>query len=178
MADPVSMIAIGGLAASAIGGGVSAYGSMQQGAAQSAAYTYQAGIAAINAQIADQNAKYAYMVGEQKAQKAGMQTRSIIGATKAQQGASGLDVNVGSAVDVRAAEADLGAENVGVIRNDAARTAFGYQVEEQQQLTQAALDRFAASNARTAGYVGAASSILGGASSVSDKWLKYQSSFS
>jgi hypothetical protein len=174
MADPVSAIAIGGLASSALGAGVSAFGNMQQGAAQSAAYTYQAGIAQINAQIADQNARYAYAVGEQKAQAAGMQTRAIIGQTKAQQGASGLDVNVGSAVDVRASEADLGAENVGVIRNDAARTAYGYQVEEQQQLTQAALDRFAAKNVKTAGYIGAASSLLGGASSVSDKWLKGQ----
>ena len=179
MADPVtSLVAVGGMVASALGAGVSAFGNMQQGAAQSAAYTYQAGIAQINAQIAAHNAKYAYAVGEQKAQAAGMQTRAVIGQTKAQQGASGLDVNVGSAVDVRASEADLGAENVGVIRNDAARTAYGYEVDEQQQLMQSALDQFAAKNVKTASYIGAGSSILGGASSVSDKWMKYQSSFS
>jgi hypothetical protein len=178
MADPVSMIAIGGMVASGLGAGVSAYGNMQQGAAQAAAYTYQAGVAQINSAIAANNANYAFAAGEQKAQQAGMQTRSIIGQTKAQQGGSGLDVNTGSAVDVRAAEADVGAENVAVIRNDAARTAYGYQVDEQQQLTQAALDKFAASNAKTAGFIGATSSVLGGASSVSDKWLKYNNQFS
>jgi hypothetical protein len=44
-----------------------------------------------------------------------------------------------------------------------------------QYTSQAQLDTLAGRNARTSGMIGAASSILGGASSVSSEWLRGQS---
>jgi hypothetical protein len=139
-------------------------------------YTYQAGVAQANAAIAERNAQYALNVGETKAQAEGMKVRATIGATKAQQGASGLDVTQGSAVDVRAAEADIGAEEVGTIRSDAAEKAYSLRVEEAADIAQSDVDKIGAKQAKTAGYLGAIGSILGAGSSVSSKWMTAQRS--
>lgn len=170
--DPVTAIAVGGMAASAIGGVVSAVGSEQSGNAQKSMYDYQAGITSLNAQVSKQNASYALATGEVEAQQSGMQTRAQIGETKAIQGASGLDVNSGSGATVRSSEADIGAENQAVIRSNAAKRAYGYEVEATQATAQGQVDVMAGQNAQSAGQIGAISSILGGASSVSSKWLQ------
>jgi hypothetical protein len=174
MADP-STIAAGGMAANVGGSLLGAFGANQAGQANSAMYQYQAGIALMNENIARQNASYATAVGEVEAQQSGMQTRAQIGQTKATQGASGLDVNKGSAVDVRASEADIGAENQAITRASAARAAYGYNVEAAQDQAQATVDQMQAKQAAEAGKISALGSLLGGASSVSSKWLSANS---
>lgn len=169
MASP---IAIAGMGLGVVGAGVSAFGSAQSGAAQQSMYQYQAGVAQINKQIAEQNASYAEASGEVQAQQEGMKTRAEIGQTRATQGASGVDVNRGSAVDVRASEAEIGAENQALTRSNAARVAYGYRVEGAQQEAQSTVDLMAGKQAKTAGDIGAYASLLGGASSVSSKWLQ------
>jgi hypothetical protein len=168
--DPVSLstMAIG---ASAAGGGVSALGSIFGGESQANMYNYQAGIQNLNAQIAKQNADYAVASGEVQAQESGMQTRAQIGQTKAQQGAGGLAVGGGSNARVVTSEAEIGQENQAIIRSNAARTAYGYEVQGTQATAQAGLDTMAASNATTAADISAFGSILGTAGSVSSKWL-------
>jgi alkanesulfonate monooxygenase SsuD/methylene tetrahydromethanopterin reductase-like flavin-dependent oxidoreductase (luciferase family) len=167
MAAPLAIVGIGAAAAGAVTG---AFGSYESGQAQKAAYTYQAGVASINAQIARQNADYAIAAGETAAQQQAMKVRATIGSTRAAQGASGIDVNTGTSVDVRASEADIGSEDIAITRNEALRKAYGYQVEGMQYETQSTLDKYAATNAAFAGDIGAVTSILGGASSVSTKW--------
>lgn len=171
MADPVTLasISIGG---SAAGAGVSAFGSIFKGNADASMYNYKAGVATVNAQIAKQNSDYATFVGEEKAQQEGMKTRAEIGQTKATQGAGNLDVNSGSNLAVRESEQEIGEYSQAVIRSNAAKQAYGYQVEALGDTEEAKLDTFAASNSKTAGDIGAISSILGGASSVSSKWLQ------
>jgi len=168
MADPISLTAIGLTAA---GAGVGAFGANYKGQAEANMYQYQAGVAQVNQQIALQNADYAIAVGESQSQASGMQTRAQIGETRAQQGAAGLDVNSGSAAAVRDSEEKIGEYNQAVIRSDAAKRAYGYQVEAESQASQAELDRMGAQTSRTSGYINAVSTILGGASSVSNKWL-------
>jgi hypothetical protein len=162
------------LGATALGGITGAVGSIFGGQAQSSMYNYQAGIAAMNAQIAKQNAAYETAVGETRAQESGMKTRAQIGATRAQQGASGLDVNTGTNVSVRASEAELGSFEQGVIRSDAARKAYGQEVVAAQETAQSQLDQMAASNAKTAGLIGGFTSILGAGSSFGSKFLQFQ----
>ena len=169
MADPVTLTAIA-LGSTAAAGGVSALGSLFGGQATSQSYQYQAQIAQINAQVAKQNAAYAQETGEVEAQQSGMQTRAQIGQTKAIQGASGLDVNTGSGAAVRGSEAEIGVENQNITRANAAKQAYGYEVNAAQFTNQGSLDIASGANAITASYFSAGSSILGAAGSVAGKW--------
>lgn len=177
MVDPISATAMAtvSLGSTAAGGITGAIGSLFGGSAQSNMYKYQAGIAAMNAQIAQQNANYDLAVGEVQAQQSGMKTRAVIGATRAQQGASGLDVNTGTAVQVRASEAELGAEDMALIRSNAAKRAYGDEVTAVQDTAQSELDTYAARNSQTAGVIGAFSSVLGAGGSISSKWVDFAS---
>jgi hypothetical protein len=168
MAAPVAAV---GLGAAALGGIVSAFGAYQGGQASAAEATYQAGVAQMNQQIAQQNANYALYAGEEQAQQQGIKTAQQIATTKAEQGAGGLDVSSGSNLAVRQSEYNVGQEDIALIRSDAAKRAYGYQVEGVQYGAQASLDKYAASESKIAGTTAAIGSILGGASSVSSKWL-------
>lgn len=159
------------LAATAISGAVSAYGSASSGAAQKQAFQYQAGVAQMNAQIAKQNADYAIAAGEVTAQESGMKTRYQIGTTIAQQGAGGLAVGSGSNARVVDSEWLIGQQDESIIRSNAARQAYGYEIQGANATAQGVVDTMAGTNAQTAGNISAFGSILGAAGSVSSKWL-------
>lgn len=171
MADPLTLTAIG-IAGSAAGGVLGAIGAKQQAGAQADVYSYQAGMARLNAQIARQNQNYATTTGELQAAESGMATRAQIGTTRARLGASGLAVNTGSAADVITSEGMIGDINQAVIRQNAARVAYGYKVEEAQDITQAGLYDASAKNVKTAGNINAMASLISGATGVSTKWLQ------
>jgi alkanesulfonate monooxygenase SsuD/methylene tetrahydromethanopterin reductase-like flavin-dependent oxidoreductase (luciferase family) len=176
MADPVTLAVIG-MTATAIGGGVSAYGAYSSGKAQQQMYNYQSGVALANQQIAKQNADYALQAGESKAQVAGLTERFQEGKTKAQQGAGNLDVGSGSAMDVRASEHEIGQEDQAVIRAGAAKTAYGYGVEAYQEETKSQLDIMAGKNSAKAGAISATGTLLGTAGSVASKWSTFSQNF-
>ncbi len=131
---------------------------------------YQAGVAQMNAQIAKQNADYARGVGEVEAQQRGFKTRAQIGSTRAIQGASGLDVNRGSAVRVRESIADVGAHDVEIVRNNAARKAYGHEVEAANATAQGRLYEASAINAKTSAKYKAYSSLISGATGAAGKF--------
>lgn len=171
MADPLTMSAAS-MAASGGGGILGAVGSIFSGNAQSSMYQYQSAIAAMNANIAKSNADYAVAAGEVGAQQSGMKTASQVGQTIAQQGAGGLAVGSGSNARVVDSERAIGQEDQALIRANAAKTAYGYEVIAAQDTAQAQLDTMAASNAKTAGEIGAFGSLLGSGGSVASKWLQ------
>lgn len=175
MADPFTWAAVG-TAASAGGGILGAIGNMNQGAAQSSMYQYQASVAAVNAQIAKQNADYALSTGETQAMVKGMDWRSKIGDTIAKMGASGVAVGQGSSADVLSSMHNIANLDQGIIRNNAARTAYGYEVTAAQDTAQVGMYNQAASDASKAGSINAFGSILGGVSSVASKWSSGSSS--
>jgi hypothetical protein len=166
------------MGASAIGGIVGAVGAMQKGAGEAQMYNYQAGVAQMNQRIAQQNADYARQAGEVEAQQKAMQVRAQVGDIKARQAASGLDISSGSPLAVRTSAEEVGAENVALVRSDAAKKAYGYEVQGLSYGAESTLDQYAASRAKTAGMFEAAGSILGGAGNVSSKWFQYKSDFS
>ena len=172
--DPVSLAVIS-IGASAAGGGVSALGALQSGQAANSMYQYKAGVAAINEKIAKQNAEYTLKVGETEAQASGMKTRFAVGSSRVAGGASGLDVNTGSKSRVIESTEAIGEQNQAVVRSDAAKRAYGYEVEAMQDTAQGQLYKMAGEQSVTASKYGAASSVLGAAGSVSDKWLTAQS---
>lgn len=170
------------------GAAVSAYGVYQQGQAQSAALqaqaraaNYQAQVSANNQKIAEQNAQYAIASGMRKAEDQSMKNAAEAGMTKAAQGASGIDVNTGSAVDVRASQREIGQLDAETVLSNAQLTAYGYRTQGANYQAQSnlygmesAADKEGASAAETAGAIGAAGSLLSSASSLGFKWAGYQ----
>lgn len=170
--EALAMTSMGGTVAGTL---LSALGAGQQAGAQAAVFNYQAGIAKMNQRIASQNADYERAVGEVSAQISGMKTRAQVGATTAAQASSGLDVNRGSAVDVRTSETEIGQYNEAVIRANAARKAYGYEVEATQDEAQSKLYQMSAASSKTAGQLGILKSLLSGGTAVADKYLKGRS---
>lgn len=170
MADPMM---IAGTGASILGGVLGASGAMKTGAAAKQMGMYQAGIAKLNADISRQNAAYAQFAGDIQARQYGMGARARMGEILAGQSASGLDVGSGSAKDVRASAKLVSDMDMAQIRANAAKTAYDYEIQAQSHEVEAAGQMMGANVSAQAGRINAMTSILGGASSVADKWLAY-----
>lgn len=161
-----------GLGATAAGAGLSAGGALSSGIASSNQYTYQAGIAKLNQQLDAQNEEFARQQGEQSAQQFGIKAGQQMGQIKASQASAGFDVRSGSDAQVRASQRTLNTLDTGIIRSNAAKTAYNYEIEGTIAGQQASMYSAASKNALAAGVIGAGSSVLGGVSSVSQQWLK------
>lgn len=153
-------LAIAAAAGSAVIGGIGAF---QSAHAASESAKYNSEMAANNATIAKQNATWASQAGEAQAGTAGLKTRAQAGSIIANEAASGVDVGNGSAAKVQSSATQLGELDAINIRGNAARTAYGYDVQSSSDTAQGQLDRFQSGQDMTAGYLGAASSILGAA---------------
>jgi len=168
---------------------VAAAGTAAAARSQQMSYDYQAQVAQNNQKIANQNATYAVQRGQIMEQQKRTQTAQLIGQERAVAGATGLDVNTGSNKNVQESTAQLGEFDAQVIRNSAAREAYGYTVQGLNYGAQGQLDAMNASNALTAGLIGAAGqglkgfgpsgpssdpNAIGDASTVAPKWAWMQ----
>ena len=167
-------VTAGGIASAAsIGAGaIGALGSIEQSRASAAAAGYNSQVAAQNAQLATQNAQFAGAQGEQQTAAEGAKTKAAVGATLANEGESGIDVNSGSNVDVRESEAKIGMLNALTIRSNAAKSAYGFQTQSVSDTGQAALDKSQQSSDITGGYLSAGANVLGGISNAA-KFSRY-----
>lgn len=163
-------------AVGAVGAITSSIGAAQSGSANAAMEQYQSQVAANNAKVAQQNAAWSIQAGNVQAANSGMQTKAQIGSQKAAQGASNVDVNTGSAAAVRAGTQEIGQDNALTIRSNAAKQAYGYEAQATSDTAQSQLDVMAGQQAQTAGDIGAASSLLSGASTVGTNYLRFQNS--
>lgn len=167
--DPITMTGL------ALGGSIlSAAGSLEAGDAKARAANYQAQVYENNKKIALQNADWAMQAGTAKEAAFGMKVRSDTARLKMRQAASGVDVNTGSSADVTDAAAALGTLDAMTIRSNTAREAYGYQVAATGEAAKANLSRMEADAAETAGAIGAASSLISGASSAMGKYKAWQ----
>ncbi len=146
------------------GSAVSAYGQVQQAKANEQANLFNANVAAQNAEIATQKQLWTGELGDQDAGISQMKTAAKVGATKANQGASGVEVGTGSNAQVIDSERQVGMLDALTIRSNAARAAYGYATEAHSFKAQEAMDRYAAKNQLPAAMIGATSTLLGGAS--------------
>lgn len=176
MADPVTLSMIG-MGAAAGGGLVSAIGNLFSGKAQSNMFKYQAGVAMANAKVAKQDAAYALSSGEVEAQQSGMKTRFQVGATKVGIASGNIDTSTGSGSKVIASETAIGQENQALIRANAAKRAYGFEVGAAEDVAQAGAFKVGAATSLISGDIGATASLLGAAGSVSSKWLQAGQSF-
>ena len=168
----MAMLAPIGIAASIAGAGIGAAGALSKGSSEAGMYNYQAGVADINSKIAKQNAAWSLGAGGVQAEQLGQKQAQRMGAIKAGQGANGLDVNSGSASGVRTSQTQTDEQDQGIVQTNAARRAYGYEVESAKFDADAAAARASGENAKTAGMFGAMSSLISGASSVASKWTQ------
>lgn len=170
-------VAIAGMAATAVGGIIQAQGQEYQAQAQSNMYTYQAGVAKANEQIALSNANWDRAAGEVEAQQSGERTAQKIGQTKVEASAGNLSPNVGSPTQVASSTQEVGYEDQAIKRADAAQKAYGQDIEAFQDVAQANLDTTAATTSKTAGDIAALGTMVGTAGSVASKWMDFSTKF-
>lgn len=149
--DPLS------LGLMAVGTAVSAAGQMAAGEAQADKARYQA-------QVAENNKRMEAAAGAAREAQLGMKTRAEHGRLRAQMAASGVDVSSGSSSDVLDALANIGELDLATLRSNTAQAAYGYD-------TQKALYEAEEDAAKTAGNLGAFTSLISGATDMS----KYKS---
>lgn len=170
-----------GAATSMHGAQIAAQGDLMAGRAASQADIFNAGVAATNATIAEQNASIASQGGNEQVGISGAKTRADVASIKASQANSGVDVNSGSAVNVRSSAAATGMLDALTIRANAAKAAYGYQTEAAGFKAQSALDKSQAKYDTTAANLRAKGTILGGqtqAASGFGNYLLQNSTFS
>jgi hypothetical protein len=155
-------LAIGSMVTSLAGAGMSAYAQMQSA-------DYNAQVAKNNQITANQNASIALQQGQQQEEAQRIKTGSMVAAIGSQEAASGVNPNEGSALNVKASLAETEELDAQTIRYNANMQARNLTYQGAMYGSQAQLDQ-------AQGGWGVASSILGGASSVSGKWLQYQTS--
>ena len=160
-----------------VGAGISAAGAAEAGKATSNSLAYQSQVAANNAAIAKQNAIMDIQSGEVAAVNQGLKTRAQVGSEKANQGASGVDVNTGSTVAVRAGTEQIGMLDALTVRSNSAKKAFTDEVAATSDTAQSQLDTMGSQQASEAGEIGATGTLLSGVSTVGGNYARYQGQF-
>lgn len=153
------------------GTGAKVAGQLKGGQSSSEADAYKAQVAENNAIAEEQMATRVVQGGEVSSDVAGLRTAANVGDTKSKQAANGIDVNTGSAVDVQSGVATAGRFNQLTTLSNAQLQGYGYRVKAAQDRAQAQLDRLEGAGATQGAGIGAAGSILGGASSLPLGWL-------
>lgn len=148
MCDPMTAA----LALGAIGTGMQAYGTYQQGKAESEANKY-------NAEMMRQQAKDAAERGETEKQKAALQNKQLMGRQMAQFAANGIDLTSDSPLEIFQQTAEWGERDRQEISDNTAREIWGYN-------SQASLYDAAAKNAKRQGKIGAFSTLLNGSANM------------
>lgn len=163
-----------GVGLNALGGAVGTVGALKSAQAQASAAKYNSAVASVNAQQALKNAGLSSAEGSVQAMDQSLRTRAAVGETLANQAASGLDVNSGSAPQVRQSEAEIGETDALRIRSNATKEAYGYQIQAASQGAESALQKSEASADLISGYVNAGSTLLGSAGTAATNFAKYQ----
>lgn len=125
----VEIPAIIGVVAAVAGTAVSVVGAEQSASAQRQSAAYQAQVAANNQQMANTFAQQSAQQGEAQAAQVEQKTRAVAGSITAAQAANNIDVNTGSALDVKTGAAETGQLDALTIRSNAARAAYGFQTK-------------------------------------------------
>jgi len=151
---------------------IGAVGQIQAGNAQADAQRYNARVAEMNAEMSRRRAKDAQERGAREEQKKRQQIAALQGQQVAAMAANGVDLSFGSPLDTVVDTAMLGELDALTIRKNAAREAYDYEVQAVNGQADATLNRMGADASQTAGYLGAASTILGGASSAYSQYRR------
>jgi hypothetical protein len=165
-------IAAAGLAITAVSAAVGAYSAISSANSQAAAAAYQAQVAQNNAQIAAMNANDAIKTGNTQLQAQQERSAQQMGMVRAAIGASGVEMDSGSALREQQGLAEVNQLNEATIVSNAARSAWNYRNQGADFTAQAGLDQLKGQQAQAAGIVGGFSSLLSGAGQFSSQYVK------
>lgn len=140
---------------------VTAYGGYQQAKAQKAAGEYNYQVAQQNADIAAVQAQDAQNRGALEANEQRLRTRLAIGQQRAAMAANNVDLQTGTPLDVLGDTALFGAVDERRIRLNAAREAWGYNVQGMNALAGGQLDRYQGRTGAAGTYLTTAGNLLG-----------------
>jgi len=164
-------IATAAIAATALAGAsVSAAGTVYSGMAAGDAASYQAEVARNNSLIAEENAAYASKAGQAQASAVSLKGAAKVGKIKTAQAANNIDVNTGSAVNVRASEREAGVLDTATVLSNAELEAYGYRAKGTGYTAESGLLTTQAEEAPIGAGIGATGSLLSGASAVGFKF--------
>ncbi|MBT2339534.1 MULTISPECIES: hypothetical protein [Pseudomonas] len=136
------------VAISLVGGMMGAQNAKQEGA-------FNAGMLNRNAALKEQTAQETLFAGDTSADWQRVRTGQAVGTQRSVQAANGIDVNSGSAAQLQDDTAMIGELDALTIQNNAAREAYGYRIQADQ-------DRMNAVQTVTNAGNKATGSILGG----------------
>lgn len=171
-------LGLAGLATQAVAQHKAGEAQKDAGAAQAEVSNSQADVADFNAHVADLQATDAVERGAEAESRFRTQVRGAIGSQRNAIAGNNVDVGFGSAVDVQGDAAYLGELDALTIRTNAAREAWGYQVQAADLRKQGDIDRKAGANQIAAGEQAATASnfqvgatlLTGGASLLQAKY--------
>lgn len=162
------------LIATAASGVFGAVGAIQQGQAQAAQAQYLQQVARNNQIISEQNARYQATAAATKAQAEDLKNRDVLGAIAAAQGASGIAFDSPTQTQIRESQEQIGRLTSRTIYDEGLLNARASQQQGAGYGAEAQLAGMRASSASSAGTMSAFTSLLSGASSFSDKWMKFK----
>lgn len=131
---------------------------------------YEARLGEMNAGLADREAADVLARGKEAELRRQGLTRSTVGSQRAALAAQGLDVNDGSAAQIQDEARLFGDEDVRVIRNNAAREAFGFKAQAMMSRAGAQFTRASGHDAARAMRSNANMTLLTGALSMAETW--------
>lgn len=155
------------------GAGISAAGAIHQGEAQAAEARYASQVAANNATIAAQNASYALRAGSEATFQTGLRQRAKAGDIRANLAAGGLDVNTGSAAEVRRSQAELGEQAELTTAGNAGLTAYGYRSQQSGFQAESQLKAAEAPMDVTGGFLSGTGTLLSNVGTLPLKWANF-----
>lgn len=135
--------------------GATLIGGYQQAQAAKAEGAYAAQVADQNAKVATQQADYERQLGNIEEEKQRRNVRLMLGAQRAALAANGIDTTSGTALDLQTETAQFGTEDALAIRANAARRAWGYEVEAQNQKAAGIAAKARGKNQAIGSYLGA-----------------------
>ena len=165
--------AVASIASTALSTAVGVYSSIQQAKAQSEQAKYQADVARQNRDLAEQQASAERRQGYENMIAKRQDTARLIAKQRAAAGASGAVVDVGSNLDLQADTAFQGEIDAISLYNKGIDAGYNAEIQAMQYGQQADAYDASASQYRSAGYLNAASSALGGIADIGSTWGSY-----
>lgn len=159
------------LGLSGVGATMGAVGAYAGAGAQKADLRSQAFINGINAQMAESSAQGALQQGQRQAQGFLLRGAQVKSAQRASLAANGVDLGSRSAVDVTSSTDISSQIDANTAEANAVRTAWGYRTQATNFSNQALMERAQAGAINP--LLSGATSLLGSAGQVADKWYMF-----
>lgn len=153
---------------SGIGAATSAYGALGKSKAAQAAYNYEAGVAANNAEIARWQEQDAIMRGAKGEQTLRLKSAQLKSSQRASLAARGLALDEGSPLDILTTTDLMTEGDVATLKDNTQREAWGFRVAAGNANATSELLKYRANSENPWGAAG--TSLLTGAGNVHKSW--------